>query len=166
MELVEFDFGAHLLPGCLADGPGCWGFFNLACSGYGPGGTCFGGGLISRVLAPSGARHSIASFSYDATTVKALRDITGDGVLDLLLSAQDQKLPAVFVIDGASGQTLWQAASQLSGFGASVDEPQLAVGQDAENALAELGTDGRDDARRLGPRSHGATLRLTRLTGP
>jgi hypothetical protein len=120
MEMIDFDFGARLIPGCTADGPGCWGFFRVGCSSYGPGSACTGGSEILRWIAPTGATHSVLKPFFDVSSLTALGDLNKDGVPDFLMSTTGLKSSFVSAIDGVTGQALWQATSALPEAGTSV----------------------------------------------
>jgi hypothetical protein len=124
MGVMDFDFGARLIPGCLADGGDCWGFFRVGCGTYGAFGACDGGNEIVRWLAPTGAMHAIAASELDLGNVSTFGDITKDGVPDLLISGTSGKAPSLAAVDGATGKGIWQLPASTS-----LDITSIAVGQ-------------------------------------
>jgi hypothetical protein len=145
MGLVDFDFGARLIPGCFADGPGCWGFFRVGCFSHGAGGTCAGGGEILRWLAPTGAMSSLGAMSFGAASFGAIGDLTGDGLPDLVVSASGKKQPVVSAFDGSTGKPLWELAFSAASAATTVAAGPsfIAVGLPDQDAVQLLSLTGK-----------------------
>jgi hypothetical protein len=112
MDVIDFDHGLGLIPGCWADGPGCWGFFRFDC--VGANGNCFEDFFIDRV--EGGLPESFAALP-ELSAALPFADLDNDGLPELLVVSQNAGLRA---LSGKSGATLWQTKLAVPSFGSSM----------------------------------------------
>lgn len=112
IDLIDFDHGMGLIPGCLADGPGCWGFFRFDCVGVN--GSCFEDFFIDRV---EGGLPGYFATLPELSNALPFADLDGDGFAELLVASQSTGLRA---LSGRTGEALWQTKLAVPSFGSSL----------------------------------------------
>ncbi|MCB9582670.1 MAG: VCBS repeat-containing protein [Polyangiaceae bacterium] len=112
IDTIDFGRGIGLIPGCLADGPGCWGFFRFDCLNIG--GSCFDDVAIDRFQ--DGLMSSLVSMPELRSAIP-IGDLDGDGFADLIAASPKLGLTA---LSGQSGKPIWTTQVGAPGFGASM----------------------------------------------